>query len=59
MLFHVTFITVYDCFLDACKAFDVVYHSLMFEKLIGRGLPLPVVCFLSFWYSNQKMKVHL
>ena len=29
----------------------------LFAKLIDRGLPLPVVRFLSFWYSSQKMKV--
>ena len=49
--------SVYGCFLDANKAFDLVDHSLLFEKLSDRGLPLPVVIFLSFWYSNQRMKV--
>ena len=32
-------------------------HSLLFSKLIDRGLPLPVVHFLLFWYSSQKIKV--
>ena len=29
----------------------------MFQKLIDHGLPLPVVRFLSSWYSSQMMKV--
>ena len=37
--------------------FDLVDHSLLFRKLIDRGLPLPVVRFLYFWYSTQRMKV--
>lgn len=31
------------CFLDA---FDMVDHSVLFSKLIDRGLPLPTVHFL-------------
>ena len=49
--------SVHGCFLDASKAFDLVDHSLLFQKLIDRGLPLPVVRFLSSWYSSQMMKV--
>ena len=37
--------------------FDLVDHSLLFQKPIDRGLPLPVVRFLSSWYSSQMMKV--
>ena len=44
---------VHCCFLNASKAIDLVDHSLLFAKLIDRGLPLPVVCFLSFWCSSQ------
>ena len=40
---------VHGCFLDASKEFDLVDHNLLFAKLIDRGLPLPVVRFLSFW----------
>ena len=46
------------CFLDASKALDLVDHSLLFQKLIDSGLPLPVVCFLSSWYRSQMLKVH-
>ena len=49
---------IHGCFLDASKAIDLVDHSLLFQKLIDRGLPLPVVYFLSSWYSSQMMKVH-
>ena len=32
-------------------------YGLLFQKLIDRGLPLPVACFLSLWYSSQLMEV--
>ena len=51
------FIFIIGCFLDASKAFDMVDHGLLFQKLLDRGLPLPVVRFLLSWYSLQDMKV--
>ena len=33
---------VFGCFLDASKAFDMVDHGIHFQKLIDRGLPLPL-----------------
>ena len=35
----------------------MVDHGLLFQKLLDRGLPLPVVRFLLSWYSLQEMKV--
>ena len=48
---------VYGCFLDASKAFDMVRFDLLFRKLQSRGLPLPLLRFLSNWYLSQEMSV--
>ena len=50
-------VTVLGCFLDASKAFDLVNHGMLFQKLLDRGLPMPVVRFLSLWYRDQQMCV--
>ena len=49
--------SVLGCFLDASKAFDLVDHHKLFQKLIARGLSLPILHFLSNWYSSQELKV--
>ena len=49
--------SVYECFLDASKAFDLVDHSILFHKLLERGLPLLVVRFLLCWYTSQECHV--
>ena len=49
--------SVLGCFLDASKAFDLVNHEVLLQKLLKRGLPLPVVRFLSSWYHDQQMSV--
>ena len=46
--------SVLGSFLDASKIFDLVNHGI---KLLDRGLPLPVIRFLSSWYGAQKMRV--
>ena len=48
---------VYGCFLDASKAFDMIRFDLLFRKLQSRGLPPPLLRFLSNWYLSQEMSV--
>ena len=36
---------VLACFLDASKAFDRVDHSILYEILLKRGLPPPILGF--------------
>ena len=48
---------VFACFLDASKAFDLVRHDILFDLLVSRGLPLPVVRLLRSWYSTQNLSV--
>ena len=49
--------SVLGCFLDASKAFDLVDHGMLFDKLLTRGLPISIVRFLSSWYYAQQMCV--
>ena len=49
--------SVLGCFLDASKAFDLVNHGILFQKLYDRGLPQTVMRFLSSWYITQQMSV--
>ena len=42
---------------DASKAFDMVDHGKLFHKLLERGLPPPILRFLSCWYQSQQMRV--
>ena len=48
--------SVLSCFLDASKAFDMV-NGKLFSILDKRGLPYPIIRFLSSWYCSQQMRV--
>ena len=48
---------VYACFLDCSKAFDMVDHDKLFEKLHKRKLPNIFLRFLYYTYSQQKARV--
>ena len=49
--------TVFGCFLDASKAFDLVNHDTLFQHLVDRKLPLPLTLMLLSWYRSQRMQV--
>lgn len=48
---------VYGCFPDASKAFDLVDHNTLFQHLLDRELPSPILKFLLSWYRDQQMSV--
>ena len=49
---------VYACLIDAFKAFDLVNHCILFDKLLDRGTPKPVVHLLLRWYRFQQLCIH-
>lgn len=48
---------VFVCLMDMTKAFDMVQHSILFKKLIDKGLPLIIVRLLFIMYTTQKANV--
>jgi len=48
---------VYCVSLDASKVFDRVIHSGLFVKLAKRGIPLPFIRMLKYWYSHLQCEV--
>ena len=45
------------CYLDASKAFDRVDYSVLFRKLVNRGIPGYIVRLLWNWYSSHQASV--
>ena len=48
---------VFVCVMDMKKAFDTVQHSVLFNKLLERGIPATYVRLLLVMYSNQLANV--
>ena len=48
---------VYACFVDISKAFDMVSHEILMNKLLACGVPDIYVKLIYYWYSNQKVRV--
>ncbi len=49
--------TVYACFIDASKAFDCVWHDILFQFLKQRGLPPIALRLLIDMYRRQSSRI--
>ena len=49
--------TMFMCFIDASRAFDIINHEKLFIKLYRSGVPRYLVRILVHWYAHQKMRV--
>ena len=47
----------YVCFIDYAKAFDCVYHNLLWEILKEMGIPDHLTCLLRNVYAGQEATV--
>lgn len=45
--------TVYACFLDLSRAFDLVNYSLLWKKMVRARIPNEITSIMRFWYENQ------
>ena len=48
---------VFVCVMDMKKAFDTVQHSVLFQKLLERGIPRTYIRLMMVMYSNQSANV--
>ena len=46
-----------DLILDASKAFDRVNHWTLFKKMVDRGVPIPIVRTIAYWYRTQQVSI--
>jgi len=47
----------YICYMDATKAFDMVNHYGLLNKLCDRNFPYDIIRLLLYWFRNQKFAV--
>ena len=45
-------------YIDASKALESTMHKILFQSLLKRNLPVPILRFLLSWYHSQSLSVH-